>query len=75
MLANVLLVLTCRVYPERPTPVSVAGVHKNAGVPVFTYAPLAGDTRAGVVGGNVSLRIILVSDQLLLPARSIACPE
>ena len=75
MLAKLLPVLTCRLYPDKPTPVSVAVVHANDGVVPLRYTPLVGLTRVGVVGGKVSLRMILVSDQLELPARSMTCPE
>ena len=62
-------------YPDKPTHVSVLVPRLRRAVPVFKYVPLVGLTRAGIVGANVSLRIVLVSDQLLLVARSITCPE
>ena len=75
MLVNALPVLTCRLYPDKPTHVSVLVLRLRSAVPVLRFMPLIGLISVGIVGANVSLRMILVSDQLLLPARSITCPE
>ena len=75
ILAKLFTVLICRTYPDIPIPVSIAVVHCNAGVVMLRYAPLIGATKVGTVGGIPSPWSVLVSEPLLLPARSCTRPE